>query len=94
MRKPGERMPVAGVEGGERPFYRGPPQTSLNVRVLGDVIDVVHVDERVAGSRPETAECDHEEQGGDNDGLALLFVAFGRGGNCSHRGRILAANLR
>ena len=38
MREPGNRMPIAGVEGGEGPLNRLPAQTVLNARVLRDAL--------------------------------------------------------
>src|ERR1039458_5536762 len=47
VRQPSQRMPVGLIVGRERPLDRVPVQTSLHVRVVGDVNRVVVVDERV-----------------------------------------------
>ena len=41
VRKPGQRMPVAGVPGREGPFDAGPGQAVLDHLIFGDVIVVV-----------------------------------------------------
>ena len=41
VRKPGERMPVARVAGGERPLDARPGQAVLDDGIFGDVIVVV-----------------------------------------------------
>ena len=47
VRNPGERMPVAGVKGGERPAEVRPVQAVFDERIFGDVVGVVIVDKRV-----------------------------------------------
>ena len=48
VRKPGERMPVALLLGGEGPSDRVPVQSVVDVGIVRDVAVVVIVDERVA----------------------------------------------
>src|SRR5579864_6807407 len=51
VRNPGERMPVAGVAGRERPGGTMPVQSILDSRVAEDVGPVVVIDEAVMGCR-------------------------------------------
>jgi len=51
VRNPGQRVPVAGVAGGKSPNNIRPLQPALNLRVLGDVVRVVIVDEAMPRHR-------------------------------------------
>lgn len=60
--QPGERMPVAAFEGGERPADPVRCQAGRNVLVLSDVCLIVEVDERVVEART----IDEQGQAGNN----------------------------
>ena len=51
MRKPGDGMPITRVTGCECPLNILPIQTALNVRIGGDVIRIVVIDEIVLQRR-------------------------------------------
>ena len=44
MRKPRQRMPVAGVPSGKSPFQTDPSQAILDNVVISDIIRVVEID--------------------------------------------------
>lgn len=60
--KPGERMPVGRVEGGERPFDARQRQSRLHHRVVGDIVIVVEIQKIVPGDRQIDQQCGQREQ--------------------------------
>ncbi len=61
VRQPGDRVPVAGVVGDERPGHGVPGQAVLDVDVLGDVDVVVVIDEGMALDRVVKADAEDDE---------------------------------
>ena len=62
MRKPGERMPIAGGSGGEGPDDVAPTQALLDERVIRDIDAVVEADEIVSDSLEVWKEGEKEER--------------------------------
>ena len=62
VRKPGERMPIGRVEGGERPFDSGTRQAALDHIILRHIIAVIVKDEAIAHRRPINRQRDQREQ--------------------------------
>ena len=65
VRKPGERMPVAGMNGGEGPAEAGQRQAAFDERVFGDVVRVVVTHKRVGADGQEHHQRGKREQKGD-----------------------------
>src|SRR5207247_5326747 len=60
-------MPVARVTCAERPNHTLPIQTCLYIRIFGDVVGIVVVDEVVTGDRPESGQGNAtQKQAGQN----------------------------
>ena len=62
VREPGERMPVARVTGGERPFDSRPRQSFLHDGIFRDVILIVVIHKTVARRRQISQQRDECEQ--------------------------------
>ena len=62
VRKPRDRMPVAGVSGGESPLDAGPRQAVLDDAIIRDVILVVVNDKAIVRHRPVSQQRDEREQ--------------------------------
>src|SRR5689334_20629142 len=67
VRQPCDRMPVAGIDAGERPFDRCPGDTRLDMRVLSHVIRIVVVDEAATGEWPKSPQRQCNEPAADQD---------------------------
>ena len=66
MGKPRQRMPVRRIVSSERPFHRVPSETSSYVRVVGDVVVVVKIDEGIVPNR-QVGEHGQQNQGKGED---------------------------
>jgi len=77
VREPGERMPVAGVTGGERPGDGVRMEPVLDGGVQGDVFGVIVIIELEAVSGPVKAEGD-ERQGEADENVATEIFGIGR----------------
>jgi len=62
--EPGERVPVGGVEGGERPCQAAPREALADDGIFCDVDGVVEEDEIVVGDGGEGDRCQEEDSPG------------------------------
>ena len=65
VREPGERMPVARVRGGERPFHAFPGESFFDDFVGGDVVGVIVVDKIVLQHGPKDSQSGQGQQSAD-----------------------------
>src|SRR5580704_6696552 len=73
--KPGERMPVLCCRGGQGPGKCAPGHSCLYVRVFGDVILIVHMQEgTVRGAAVNGCASDGEAEAGNEGKIGMLSI--------------------
>lgn len=74
--KPGQRMPVAGVDRCESPDHALPSQPRQHLRVLGKIKRVVIIDELEPQRRPVEEQGQNGQQDGSVSHSKLVCVVF------------------
>src|SRR5437870_4173893 len=75
--KPRERVPIAGMPGGERPNDLRPTQASLDVRVRGNVIGIIIIDELEGTDARKGAKSDEGQQAANCCRMTDIFSPGG-----------------